>query len=170
MKIASLLTVLLLTTSIYTLQFQNVDGGTVSISQYEGKKILIVNIATGSQRVSQLAGLQQLHEQYGDSVVVIGFPTNSFGDESRTDEEIKQFCQNNYGVSFLLAKKNPVTGAQIQPVFNWLGSSSENGMMNAPALTNFQKFLVNESGLLIGVFAPSVEPTDPQIINALTNQ
>ncbi len=160
---------LIATTSIYSLQFQNVDGGTVNMSQYEGKKILIVNIATGSSKVDQLAGLQQLHQQYGDSVVVIGFPSNSFGDESRSNAEIKQFCQNNYGVSFVLAAKNPITGPGIQPVYNWLTNNNENGVMGDSVLNNFQKFLINKEGMLIGVFGPSVEPMSPGIINAITN-
>ena len=157
-------------TSIYSLEFQDIDGNSRPMSQYQGKKILIVPISTGSSRVGQLQGLQQLHQQYGDSLVVIGFPTNSFNSETRTDAQIRQFCQETYGVTFLLAKKNPVTGEGIQSIFHWLASSSENGVMDAPAVTSFQKFLVNESGQLVGVFSPSIAPTDPQIVNALTNQ
>jgi glutathione peroxidase len=158
----------LFTTSIYTVQFQNIDGGTVSMSQYQGKKILIVNIATGSSKVNQLAGLQQLQQQYGDSLVVIGFPSNSFGKESRSNAEIKQFCQSNYGVSFLLASKNPVSGAEIQPVYNWLTSISQNGIIGDTVLSNFQKFLINQSGQLVGVFGPSVDPMSQEMINAIT--
>jgi glutathione peroxidase len=155
--------------SIYSLQFTDLDGVVTNMSSYQGKKILLVNIATGSPRVSQLAGLQQLHETYGDSVVIIAFPSNSFGNETRTNAEIKQFCQGNYGVTFKITAKNPVAGAGIQSIYNWLANVGENGMMDGTVGGNFQKFLINKEGLLIGVFAPSVMPTDPEIINALTN-
>lgn len=168
MKLLLLITSLALTTSIYTLQFTDVDGNTVSMANYQNKKILLVNIATNSSRVGQLTGLQQLHQTYGDSVAIIAFPSNSFGHESRTNEEIKQFCQNNYGVSFKIAAKNPVTGAGLQPIYNWLAQSGENGVMNGTVGNDFQKFLINKDGMLIGVFAPSVTPTDSQIVNALT--
>src|SRR5689334_4918083 len=97
-------------TSIYSVHFNNIDGNDQSFSSYEGKKILIVNIATGSQRVNQLAGLQQLHNQYHDSLVIVAFPSNSFGHESRSNSEIKSFCQSNYSVAFTLAEKGSVTG------------------------------------------------------------
>jgi len=157
------------TTSIYNLQFQDIDGNTRPLSVYQGKKILLVNIATGSTRVNQLQGLQQLHQQYGDSVVVIGFPSNSFGNESRSNSEIKQFCQANYGVSFLLAAKTDVTGPQIHPVYHWLSNISSNGINGAPLQKNFQKFLISQTGSLIGIFSPTVEPTSEQITGALTN-
>ena len=156
-------------TSIYTLQFTDVDGNAVSMSSYQNKEILVVNIATGSPKVSQLAGLQLLHQTYGDSVVIIAFPSNSFANETRTNAEIKQFCQSNYGVTFKMAAKNPVAGAGIQPIYNWLALVSENGIMSGIVERDFQKFLISKDGSLIGVFAPSVVPTDPQIINAITN-
>lgn len=169
MKLIFLLSSLLLTTSIYTLEFTDADGNTVSMNSYQQKKILLVNIATGSSRVSQLAGLQQLHQSYGDSVIIIAFPSNSFGHEARTNAEIKQFCQNNYGVSFKIAAKNPVAGAGLQPIYNWLAQTGENGVMNGTIGNDFQKFLINKDGMLIGVFSPSVQPTDSLIINALIN-
>jgi len=156
------------TTSIYTLQFHDVDGNNITMSAYQNKKILLVNIATGSLRVSQLSGLQQLNQLYGDSLVIIAFPSNSFGHETRTNAEIKQFCQSNYGVTFLIAEKNPVTGTDIQSVYNWLAHSSENGMMDGVVGGDFQKFLVNKDGLLIGVFSPSMNPMDSIIQNAIT--
>jgi glutathione peroxidase len=160
---------LLANTSFYSLQFTDIDGNTISMNQYAGKKILLVNIATGSARVNQLAGLQQLHQQYGDSLVIIGFPTNSFSHETRTNAEIKQFCQSNYGVTFLLAAKNPVAGTEIQPVYHWLTYVSENGEMDGPIGADFQKFLVSETGELIGVFSPSLDPTSNEIRNAIEN-
>jgi len=170
MKLFLLITSLALTTNFYTLQFTDVDGSTVNMSSYEGKKILLVNIATNSPKVNQLAGLQQLHQTYGDSVTIIAFPSNSFGHEPRANAEIKQFCQNNYGATFKIASKNPVTGASIQPIYNWLAQINENGVMNGVTGGDFQKFLISKEGALIGVFSPSVQPTDSLIVNALINQ
>lgn len=153
--------------SIYSLQFVDSNGATVSMSSFQGKKILLVNIATGSTRVNQLGQLQQLKQQYGDSLVIIGFPSNSFGHEARTDQQISAFCQSTYGVTFLLAAKNPVTGAAKQPVYNWLSSITENGTMDGEPGGDFQKFLLNSEGKIIGVFAPSVSPLDSVIINAI---
>lgn len=163
-----LLTASIFLTSIYSLQFTDVDGNQVNMSSYQNKKILLVNIATGSSKVSQLAGLQQLQQTYGGSLVIIAFPSNGFGNEARTNAEIKQFCQTNYGVSFKIAAKNSVTGAGVQSVYNWLAHVSDNGAMDAVVAKDFQKFLIDKDGKLIGAFASSVTPMDSQIVNAIT--
>lgn len=155
-------------TSIYTLQFQDIDGNTISMGQFEGKRILFVNIATGSTRITQLTALQQLHQQHGDSVVVIGFPSNSFGHEARSNAEIKQFCQTNYGVNFLLASKKPVTGDGLQAIYNWLTKAAENGVASQVVGGDFQKFVVSPTGELVGVFDPRIDPLDNSIIGALS--
>jgi glutathione peroxidase len=156
-----------LQTSIYSLQYADVDGNIVSMNTYQGKKILLVNIATGSTHVSQLGELQQLQQQYGDSVVVIAFPSNSFGNETRSNADIKQFCQSTYGTSFQIAAKDNVAGIGIQPIYNWLAHAADNGIMNGIVGGDFQKFLVNNQGMLVGVFAPSVSPMDSSVIEAI---
>jgi glutathione peroxidase len=155
-------------TSIYTLSFTDTDGNTVSMSSFQNKKILLVNIATNSPRVEQLTGLQQLKQQYGDSLVVIAFPSNSFGNETRTDAGIKQFCQQNYGVNFVIASKGSVSGFSVQPVYDWLKHTAQNGVMDVEILRDFQKVLINKDGNIIGVFAPGVSPTDSSIMSAIT--
>src|SRR5258708_4549344 len=117
-------------TSIYALQYTDVNGNVVSMNAFQGKKMLLVNVATNSSRVGQLGSLQQLHQLYGDSVIIIAFPSNSFGHESRTNAEIKQFCVDNYGVTYRIAEKNSVAGNQIQSIYNWLSNLNENGVMN----------------------------------------
>jgi glutathione peroxidase len=155
-------------TSFYSLHFNNANGNDVGTNNYQGKKVLIVNVATNSSRVNQLAGLQQLYTQYGDSLVVIAFPTNSFNHESRTSLEVKQFCENTFGTTFPIAAVGSVTGSDIQSVYNWLTNASENGVMNNPVQSDFQKFLINGNGQLIGVFDGSVDPLSEQITNAIT--
>lgn len=168
MNLFMFLTSLVLYTSIYSLSFTDTDGSTVNMSSFQNKKILIVNIATNSPRVGQLTGLQQLKQQYGDSLVIIAFPSNSFGNETRSDAEIKQYCQQNYNVNFFIASKNSVFGLYIQPVYNWLKHTEENGVMDVEIMSDFQKILINNDGNIIGVFAPGVSPTDTSIVNAIT--
>ncbi len=158
----------ILPSSIYSLQFQDIYGVTQSMSQFQNKKVLLVNIATGSPKANQLAELQYLHQQHGDSLVIIGFPTNSFGNETKTDAEIKLFCETTYGITFILASKKSVKGSDIQPVYNWLTSMSENGSLGDPVRGDFQKFLISKDGELVGFFSGSTKPTDPLIINAIT--
>lgn len=153
--------------SIYSIHFNDADGLDRNFGQYQGKKILLVNIATGSDKVSQLANLQQLCLQYQDSLVVIAFPSNSFGKESRSNAAIKQFCQANYNSSFIIAEKGNVIGASIQPAYNWLSKQSENGVMNGIVIADFQKFLIDKNGALIGVFAPDTDPMDNSIREAI---
>jgi glutathione peroxidase len=155
-------------TSFYALSFQDTDGNTVSMSSFQGKKVMIANVATGSEKAIQLAGLQQLQQQYGDSLVVIVFPSNSFGHESRSNAEIKQFCHNNYNSTFIIAAKSNVSGNGINPVFNWLAHTSQNGQMDGVVGTDFLKFLIDKDGTLIGMFSSKVNPTDGEIIEGIT--
>jgi glutathione peroxidase len=154
-------------TSFFSLSFTSGEGQSIQLDSFQGKKILLVNIATNSPRVSQLAGLQQLQQQYGDSLVVIAFPSNSFGNEPRTDSQIKAFCQSQYNTGFLLAQKSPVTGTNLPAVYQWLTKQPENGVMNQEVIADFQKYLVNGEGKLVGVFAGSVEPMSPDIISTI---
>jgi len=154
-------------TNFYSLQFQHSSGATVNMSSYQGKKVLLVNIATNSPRVNQLAGLQQLQQQYGDSLVVIAFPSNSFGNEGRTDAEISQYCQSNYNTSFTIAAKGAVTGTGLLPVYNWLSKASENGDMNLVIGGDFQKILIAKDGSIQGVFSPKVDPMSGEVRNAI---
>lgn len=168
MNLLMFLPSLVLYTSIYTLSFTDTDGSTVNMNSFQNKKILLVNIATNSPRVGQLTGLQQLKQQYGDSLVIIAFPSNSFGNETRSDAEIKQYCQQNYNVNFFIASKNSVSGPYVQPVYNWLKHTEENGVMDVEIMSDFQKILINNDGNIIGVFAPGVSPTDTSIVSAIT--
>ena len=168
MNLFMFLTSLVLYTSIYSLSFTDTDGSTVNMNSFQNKKILLVNIATNSPRVGQLTGLQQLKQQYGDSLVIIAFPSNSFGNETRSDAEIKQYCQQNYNVNFFIASKNSVSGPYVQPVYNWLKHTEENGVMDVEIMSDFQKILINNDGNIIGVFAPGVSPTDTSIVSAIT--
>lgn len=156
-------------TSLYSLHFTASDGTDIPVSSFQGKKMLLVNIATNSPQINQLVELEQLQETYKDSLVVIAFPTNSFNNESRNDSDIASFCQNNYHNTFLLAHVASVKGADIQPVFHWLTNIAENGVMQEDILNDYQKYLIDKDGNLIGVFANSVSPMSKVIQDAITS-
>src|SRR2546423_3323591 len=149
-----------LQSSLYDLHITLTEGTEVSLSTFQGKKILLVNIATSSPFVDQFSGLEQLQETYKDSLIVIVFPSNSFGQEQKRDSAISAFCKSTYNNSFLIAHAASVKGADIQPVYNWLTNQTENGVMQGEVKTDFQKYLISSDGRLVGVFAGSVDPMD----------
>ena len=158
---------ILFQTSVYTIQIPASGGGTIHLKDYKGKKILVVNIATGSPFVSQLAGLQSLQEQFKDSLVILGFPSNSFSSESKSDGAIRSFCTTTYKTRFLLARKAAVTGSGKQRLYQWLTNETENGALNGEVQSDFQKYLLDEEGNLVGSFSGKVLPLDPMITAAI---
>ena len=106
--------------SIYDYTFNDIDGNKVSLSSFKGKKIMFVNVASKCGFTPQYVELQQVHEKYGDKVVIIGFPCDQFvGQEPGSEEEIQAFCQKNYGVEFLMASKIDVKGSNQNPIYTW---------------------------------------------------
>jgi glutathione peroxidase len=105
-----------------------------------------------------------LHKAYGSKLVIVGFPANNFGgQEPGSNAEINDFCQKNYGVSFVMAEKVSVKGTDIHPLFKWLTSKAENGVMDAEIKWNFTKFLLDEKGNLLAVFPSKVKPMGEEI-------
>lgn len=152
--------------TIYGFTVTGADGSSISFNQFEGKKILLVNIATGSPRVNQLQELQQLQNQYADSLVVIGFPSNSFGQESKSNEELVKYL-NALSVTYRIALKGEVSGENAQPLYKWLTDHSKNGVTNSIVKEDFQKYLIDTRGELMGIFAGSVSPLDNQVIASI---
>ena len=155
--------------SFHSLSFKDVNNVTINMSSFTNKKVMIVNIATNSNKVSQLAGLQQLKNLYNDSLVVIVFPSNSFGNESRTNAQIKQFFQTNYNSNFIIAEKTNVINGNTNTVFDWLSKKNKNGDMDAVAGGDFEKFIIGKDGTIYGVFSSKISPTDPSIIATITS-
>jgi len=155
--------------SLYSLQATLNDGTTLNMASLKGKKILLVNTASDCGYTSQYEQLQKLYSQYGNTLVVIGFPANDFKEQEKgTDEEIASFCKKNYGVSFPLAEKSIVIKKTDQnSVFQWLTDASKNGWNNQAPTWNFCKYLVNEEGMLTNYFGPAVEPTSEEIVKAI---
>lgn len=165
--ILQLISFFTLTTNFYTLSIKSADGALVSCNSFQGRKVLIVNIATGSGRVSQLGELEQLQRRYGNRLVVIAFPSNSFQTETRADADIVRFCRSQYHTSYLIAASDRVSGPARQAVYNWLADKTLNGVMDSRVTEDFQKYVIDEKGNLLAVFAAGVSPLDQQIISTL---
>jgi glutathione peroxidase len=154
--------------SIYDFKVASLDGKTIDFSKFKGKKILIVNTASNCGYTPQYEGLESLYEKHKDKLVIVGFPANNFGEqEPGSNSEIQEFCKKNYGVTFPMAEKVSVTGADTHPLFNWLTHKSENGVMDAEIKWNFTKFLVDENGKLLEVFPSKVKPDSEEILKYL---
>jgi len=146
--------------TIYDFEALSIDGKPVSLKQFQGKAMLIVNTASACGFTPQFAGLEQLHETYGaKGLVVLGFPCNQFGaQDSGTNGEIAQFCQRNYGVSFPMMAKIEVNGSGAHPLYQWLASEAP-GLLGSKAIKwNFTKFLVGKDGAVIKRYAPTDTP------------
>ena len=132
------------TKSFYDFKVKSIDGSDYDLSQLRGKKVLVVNTASKCGLKPQYADLQKLYETYGgDSFVIIGFPANNFlRQEPKSNSEIKSFCTANYGVTFPMMEKISVKGKDIHPLYKWLTSKTENGVMDAEVTWNFQKFIL----------------------------
>ena len=155
--------------SFYDLQATLNNGAQFSFSELRGKKVLLVNTASECGYTRQYDDLQKLHEKYKDTMVVIGFPANDFGEQEKgSDQDIESFCRINYGVNFRLAKKSTVIKIPGQnPVYNWLTDESKNGWNDMAPTWNFCKYLVDESGNLIHFFEASIEPLGKEITAAV---
>jgi glutathione peroxidase len=137
------------------------DGREVSLGDYAGDVVLVVNTASQCGFTPQLAGLETLHEKYRDrGFTVLGFPCNQFGgQEPGTEEEIGAFCQKNYGVTFPMFAKIDVNGSREHPLYAWL-KSEKGGLLGARIKWNFTKFLVGRDGTVLGRYAPNTDPAD----------
>jgi glutathione peroxidase len=154
--------------SIYDFKMKDINGEDVDFSKFKGQKLLLVNVASKCGYTPQYADLQKLHEAHGDKVTIIGFPANNFGgQEPGTNEEIKQFCSENYGVTFKMMDKVSVKGADKDPLYRWLSDKDMNGWNDKEPSWNFCKYLINENGELVKFFPSSVKPMDEEIIKLI---
>ena len=161
-----LLSVMANAQSIHQFTVENIEGKDFSFSSLKGKKIMVVNTASKCGLTPQYEQLEGLYEQFKDSnFVIIGFPANNFmSQEPGTNEEIVEFCQKNYGVSFPMMSKISVKGNDMHEVYKFLTEKSLNGLEDSSVKWNFQKYLLNEEGKLEKVIDPRTLPNDPEII------
>ncbi|MFM1778283.1 MAG: hypothetical protein RL741_901 [Actinomycetota bacterium] len=151
-------------TSIYDLEFTNNRGENVSLADYSGKPILIVNTASKCGFTPQYEGLQKLNEEFrGQGLIVLGFPCDQFGhQEPGNDQDIDEFCKVNFGVDFPLSQKVNVNGKNAHPIFKFLKSNSKS-LLGGTVKWNFTKFLISPDGQSIKRYSPN---TTPEIIRA----
>lgn len=155
--------------SFYDLTATANSGQEIRFSDFKGKKVMLVNTASNCGYTNQYEDLQKLYEANADQLVVVGFPANDFKEQEKgSDEEIAQFCKLNYGVTFPLARKSVVVKSPEQhPVFQWLTDASKNGWCDQQPSWNFTKYLVNEKGVLVHYFDPSVSPASAAVSDAV---
>ncbi len=147
---------------------KSIDGDTISLYQFEGKKILLVNVASECGYTYQYEDLEKLYQEYKDQLVIIGFPSNEFGgQEPGTNEEIKAFCTSNYHVTFPMTEKISVKGKDATPIYQWLTQKNLNGVEDSEVSWNFNKYLINEQGEYVVHFGSKVKPFDPELIAAI---
>ncbi len=154
--------------SFYELEAISLDGKKISFDQYKNKKILIVNVASKCGYTYQYEGLQKLQDIYQDKVIVLGFPANDFfNQESGSNEEIEEFCETNYGITFPMFEKTTTKGKKQSPIYQWLTNKDFNGWNVQRPTWNFCKYLVNEQGKLVGFFDSKVKPLSEEITSLL---
>lgn len=174
-NILSLICCLMIATTILNAQkmtfhdftVSDINGEEFNLSQLKGKKVLVVNTASECGLTPQYETLEEVYQEFGgDSFTIIGFPANNFGgQEPGSNEEIKGFCEKNYGVSFPMMSKISVKGADQNEVYQWLTQESKNGVEDAEVSWNFQKFMIDENGNYIGMVPPKESPASEEIIN-----
>ena len=156
--------------SLHQFTVEALEGESFDFSTLKGKKIMVVNTASKCGLTPQYKDLQALYEEYGsDKFVIVGFPANNFmSQEPGSNEEIAAFCERNYGVTFPMMAKIDVKGKDIHPVYAFLTQKKKNGVMDSKVSWNFQKYLVNEEGVVEKVISPRTSPKDEEIIAWIT--
>ncbi len=157
------------TMSFHDLSATDINGKTISFSEFKGKKVLVVNTASECGYTKQYAQLQELYDTYKDKgLVIIGFPCNDFGgQEPGSEAEIAAFCEKNFGVTFPLMSKISVKGDDMSPVYKWLISKEQNGVLDAKVKWNFHKFLIDEQGRMVADYGSGTKPLDDEILSWL---
>ena len=160
------------TKSFYDFKVKTLDGKEFDFASLKGKKVMIVNTASKCGFTPQYGGLQELYDKFGgDDFVILGFPANNFREqEPGTNEEIRAFCSENYGVTFPMMAKISVKDDDIHPLYKWLTSKELNGVMDSSVSWNFQKYMIDENGNLVTYFKPITKPTSKDIVDWITGE
>ena len=145
------------------------EGEPFDLASLKGKKVMVVNTASECGLTPQYEVLQEVYQEFGgENFEIIGFPANNFGaQEPGTHEEIRTFCQRNYGVTFPMMNKVSVKGNDMDPIYGWLTRKSENGVSDVEMTWNFQKFLIDEKGRFVTSIPPQESPASESVLNWL---
>ena len=152
--------------NFYDFTVKDIAGRDFPLEQFKGKKVLVVNTASKCGLTPQYKELEKLYKEYQDQdFVIVGFPANNFlNQEPGSNEEIAEFCEANYGVSFPMMAKISVKGDDIHPLYQWLTSKEKNGKMDSEVQWNFQKYLINEKGELVDMVKPREKPYSEKVM------
>ena len=154
---------------IYEIEINSLDGAPMDLSNFKGKFILVVNVASKCGFTPQYKELRKLQEQFSSELVIIGCPCNQFGgQEPRGSEEIQVFCSLNYDVNFPLTQKLHVKGSKQHPLYAWLTKKELNGIKNSSILWNFYKFLISPEGTLLKSYKSTTSPLDKSIVSLIS--
>ena len=154
------------TMPIYDITINDIEGNTIKLSDYKGKYVLFVNVASKCGFTRQYKELQKLYNENDEKLVVVGVPCNQFGgQEPGNEEKISIFCSENYNVTFPMTEKVSVRGSNQHPLYKWLTSKELNGRKNSSVKWNFQKYLVDKEGNLIDYWYSLTSPTSSKITN-----
>lgn len=156
--------------SFHDFVVNDLQGRPFPFSQLKGKKVLAVNTASACGYTPQYAQLEELHKEFGSTgLAIIAFPCNDFGgQEQGSAEEIVEFCEVNYGVTFPIMEKIKIKGKSPHPVYAWLTEKEQNGMSDSIVSWNFQKYAIDEEGNLVRSFAHGCDPMDSSIMQWIT--
>jgi glutathione peroxidase len=155
--------------SIYDIPLKTLTGDPTSLGAYAGKALLVVNVASKCGLTPQYEGLEKIHEQYASrGFSVVGFPSNQFGgQEPGSAEEIQEFCSTTYGVTFPMVEKSDVNGPERNAVYQELTQYADADGKAGDVAWNFEKFLLDPAGKVVGRFRPQVTPEDPTLVAAI---
>lgn len=154
--------------SFYDFTVNDLSGKPVSLKEYKGKTVVLINVASKCGFTPQYADWQKFHEKFGDKIAVLGFPANNFmSQEPGSSEEIAEFCQKNYGVTFRMFEKIEVAGKDKAPLYNWLSNKDLNGWNNQEPSWNFCKYLINKDGKLTHFFESKITPENQEFLKAV---
>lgn len=154
--------------NIYDFKVTAQNGGTIDFAQFKGKKILIVNTPSEADDNPMYAELDAMYKKYQDKLVIIGFLDEDFGTPPGSKKAATP-ANKTYSVSFPLASKVLVRGDAMAPIYKWLTEQKYNNLKDTEIKWDFQKYLINESGVLVAVFDPKIRPSNPQLIAAVEN-
>ena len=157
--------------SIHQFKVADIYGNIFDFSQLRGKKVMIVNTASKCGLTYQYEALQKLYSQYKDlNFVIIGFPSNDFlWQEPGSNDEIIDFCEQNYGVTFPMMSKITVKGTKKHPIYQFLTQKSKNNYRDSRVTWNFQKYLINKEGRIEKIISPRTRPDSEEIVSWITD-
>lgn len=159
-------------TNFHSFKVTDIYGAEFDLAKLKGQKVLVVNTASKCGLTPQFKDLEKLFKTYKDlNFTIVGFPSNDFNQQDPgSNEEIAEFCQQNYGVTFPMMSKISVKGDSIHPLYKWLTNKELNGVLSTKVTWNFQKFMIDEEGNLIDFVSPQKKPDTNEIVDWITNK